>query len=117
MRIPAGPRGRLQVKTYADKSPVTMLQSCAGGTGGMRNPSRSRAAVALLVALLALCSVEHTGKSRAFPHAKKHAEDHQSRHWTGGLHMHASHYLPRIRHHHVLPQLAAWTGAAVGNLA
>ena len=41
--------------------------SCAVGTGIMKDPSRTGAAVALLVALHALSSVELTGKFRALP--------------------------------------------------
>lgn len=48
----------------------TLSSSCAVGTGIMKDPSRSGVAVALLVALHALCSVELTGKFRALPDAR-----------------------------------------------
>ncbi len=47
-----------------------LSSSCAVGTGIMKDPSRTGAAVALLVALHALCSVELTGNFRALPDAR-----------------------------------------------
>lgn len=47
-----------------------LSSSCAVGTGIMKDPSRPGAAVALLVVLHALCSVELTGKFRALPDAR-----------------------------------------------
>ena len=56
------------------KSRASRLNSlstiCAIGTGTMKHPSRCRAAVALLVALHALWSVELIGQSQQLPSAE-----------------------------------------------
>ncbi len=88
-----------------------LSSSCAVGTGIMKDPSRTGAAVALLVALHALCSVEFTGNFRALPDAIPILTMIKLT-LVAVLYMHANHHLPGCGLQTELPPSAACESGA-----